>query len=211
MQDFCEAHGRQRHRLGSKHDTGIAAHDSRCDVRYQSQQAPVVRRDDRHHAGWFQHGKIEVRRGDRIHRTEYLLVLVRPTGKIDQAVDRHVDFLPSRALRYALEFQLGNELLPPPLQHLGDAIQDLSPQVSVRTGPSRLSLARCDGRIPKILAAAATDVRDHLALSVFQREIAPRLGARKLAVDIDLVGLGDGDAFFDSFFLRRHDYASSLR
>src|SRR6185437_6791164 len=96
----------------------------------------------------------------------------------DEAIDRALDLLRARA-------EVG-ELGAARLDHLGDAVEDLAAVVGGQARPLRERASRRPDRVARVLARAAGDV---LALGLVG---APRLGARELAADEELVGLANG-------------------
>ena len=134
----------------------------------------------------------------------------KSAGEIHQATNGHIHLFPGRTGSYALDAQLADKLLAAAFEHFGNAIQDLATQVGTGIRPGCLRAARGDHGVTKILAAAAADVGNDVATLVFQAVVPRRLGPRKLAADINLVGLGYGETFFAGFRRCCHVYASSF-
>ena len=93
-----------------------------------------------------------------------------------------------------MQHEFADKLFATALKHLGYPVQNLATKVGTRFRPASLRLARGHNRIAEAFAAAAAHVGDDIAPFVFEREVAPRLSAWKLAIDIDLVGFRDCDA-----------------
>src|SRR5437764_1306400 len=86
--DFGKGERGQRIRRRSERDDAIAAGNDGSDNRYQSEQGRRIRRQRQHHASWFRDREIEMRGRYGIYRSENLRKLVRPTGVINQAINR---------------------------------------------------------------------------------------------------------------------------
>ena len=149
-----------------------------------------------------------MRRTNGVYGTEYLLIFVSPSSEVNQPVDRGIDFLFSGTLRCPLQHNLSNKLFSTALEHFANAIQNLPAEICTRFRPAWLRLARHDDRIAKILTAAAAHIGNDVAVLVFEREVASRLSARKLAADINLVGFRDRDALISCSCC--HRYAPSF-
>src|SRR6266853_2897186 len=86
--DFGKGKRGQRIRRRSERDDAVATGDDGSDNRYQSEQGRRIRRQRHHYASRFPNREIKMRGRDRMYRSENLRKLVRPTGVINQAINR---------------------------------------------------------------------------------------------------------------------------
>src|SRR2546423_6115782 len=86
--DFGKRKGGERIRGRSERNDAVAAGDDWGNDRHQPEQGRRIRRQGNHHSSRFRDGKIEMRRRHRIYRSETLRKLVRPTGIINQSINR---------------------------------------------------------------------------------------------------------------------------
>src|SRR5437763_5221529 len=114
--DFGKGKRGERVRGRSEHDDAIAAGDDWGNNRDHSEQGRFIGRQRGDHASRFGDRKIEMRRRDRIYRSENLRKLVGPTGVINQAINRGRDFAARPRRRAAnageLAFQLASAPWP---------------------------------------------------------------------------------------------------
>ena len=89
---------------------------------------------------------------------------------------------------------LGGELLPTAVEHLGHAVDHLAAVVGGRGRPAREGLARRDDSVAHVLARGLGGVREQRAGGVVDRVGAARLRARERAADRQLVGLAHAQA-----------------
>ena len=166
--------------------TGATRPEPRATTRLEP--APPPRRPVR---AW----RSEVRAGGRVRRPVDLGDLVRPAGVPDPSVDGGGDSGVGRPGRQSLgRHHLGGELGPPPLKHLGHAVQHLTPVVGGGAAPPRHGAARRHHRVAAVLARRRRRVGQEAALGVGDDVGAAALRAREGAAHIELVGLAHVEA-----------------
>src|SRR5882672_3414966 len=87
--------------------------------------------------------------------------------------------------------QLVDQLRRARFTHLGDAIENLSAVVRGLSAPAGERLARRLHGVAQIFSRAAARVCQQFASLAFHGIETPRLGARELAVDVELVGFSN--------------------
>src|SRR6266566_4033527 len=127
--DFGKGKRRERIRRRSERDDAVAAGDDWGNYRHHSEQGRRIGRQRDHHASWLGDRKIEMRRRDRIYRSENLRNLVRPTGVINQAINRGRYFAARPRPRAVNAGKLAFQLEAASFQHFGCAVQNLAPQI----------------------------------------------------------------------------------
>src|SRR6266700_8144716 len=90
--DFGKGKRGERVRGRSERDDAVATRDDWGNNRHHSEQSWFIGRQCNHHASRFGDRKIEMRRCDRIYRSENLRKLIRPTRVINQTINRGRDF-----------------------------------------------------------------------------------------------------------------------
>jgi hypothetical protein len=157
-------------------------------VRVRREQGRFIGTNDNYHARRFRHREVEMRAGHRVHRAEDRTEFVRPSGVINQPVNRARD-LAARfgASRAALD--LGPQFAFAPLQHFRRPIQNLAPQIRALLRPARERAPRRCHRIAKIFPGRAAVIRSGFSIVARRRQDSAALAAHELSADKQLVGL----------------------
>src|SRR5687767_450648 len=95
----------------------------------------------------------------------------------------------------------GRHLIAPALDHLTQAVDDLSAIVRRALRPVRSGFGRCFDGVPYVLSRALRNIREELVgpLSLVDGESASALGADKRTADVDLRCLGYRQSIHVSF------------
>ena len=192
-QHLGERDGRQRALLRRDDDGGVAAGQHRGQHADQPEQRRLLRREDGDDAGRLGHREVEVRAGDGVRATQHGGQLVGPARVPDPAVDGGVDGGPRLRLGQPLAGgHLLAELDVPALHDLGDAVEHLAAVVGGHARPLAEGAAGGDDGVPGVLAGGPGGVGEEVPLRVGDLVGAPRLRAGEGPVDVELVGLADG-------------------
>ena len=134
VEDLIEVGRDQRLGLGREHHHRVAGRHRRAHQRDEGEEARLLRTGDADHADRLVHGE---RQPAERRAVDGALVLVRPGGEREEALDRRVD-LEARlgALDAAQDAQPIGELGRPGAQILGDVVEDLRPGMLGRRGPA---------------------------------------------------------------------------
>ena len=186
--DFGKGKRGERVRGRSERDDAVAAGDDGSDNRYQPEQGRLIRRQRDHHARRFGDRKIEMRRRDRIYRSENLRKLVRPTGVINQAINRGRYFAARPGRRAANAGKLAFQLAAARFQHFGCAIQDLAAQIRAAFRPARDCTSSRPDRIAKIFSRCTTVIGQHVSMRITRGDDAAIFTAGEFSADEKLVG-----------------------
>src|SRR5436190_3202101 len=164
--DFGKGKRGQGVRGRSEHDDAIAAGDDWGNNRDHSEQGRFIGRQRDDHASRFGDRKIEMRRRDRIYRSENLRKLVGPTGVMNQAINRGRDFAARPRRRAANAGELAFQLASAPFQHFSRAIQNLAAQIRTAFRPARDGTSCRPDRVTKIFSRRTPVISQHVSLPI---------------------------------------------
>src|SRR5437660_2259720 len=177
----------ERIRRRSERDDAVAASDDWGNNGHHSEQGRCIGRQRDQHASWLGDRKIEMRRRDRIYRSENLRKLVRPTGVINQAINRGRYFAARPGPRAVNAGKLTFQLAAPPFQHFGRAIQNLATQTRAAFRPARDGASCRPDRIAKIFSRCTTVIGQHLPVRITRGDDASIFPAGEFSADEKLV------------------------
>src|SRR5256886_13171772 len=186
--DFGKGKRGERIRRRSERDDAVAAGDNWGNNRHHSEQSRVIGRQRDHHARWFGDRKIEMRRRDRIYRPQNLRKLVRPTGVINQAINRGRYFAARPGPRAVNAGKFAFQFTAAPFQHFGRTIQNLAAQIRAAFRPARDCISGRSTRIATIVSRRATVVSQQVSLRITRGNDASIFTAGEFSADEKLVG-----------------------
>ena len=178
--------------MGNQHDRVARDHGRREGVDDAEEGLTgLVGGGIRHHdAAWFGDREVEVGACDRIGLARQLCIFIGPAGKPHPFIDCSVHLCGGCAGTDPFTGpNLGDELLPPALQHLGDPIEHLAAVITRGTSPTRLGRPGCRHRITRVFPTGLGDVGEVGAFRSAHRQRVATLASGKLPPDVELVGL----------------------
>src|SRR5256885_13193945 len=185
--DFGKGKWRERIRRRSQRDDGVATGDNWGNNRHHPEQGRCIGRQRDHHASGLGDGKIEMRRRDRVYRSENLRKLVRPTGVINQVINRGRYFAARPGPRIVNAGKLTLQLVAPPFQHFGRSIQDLATQITAAFRSARDGASCRPDRIAKIFSRCTTIISQHVPVLITRGDDASIFAAGEFSADEKLV------------------------
>src|SRR5438105_9202524 len=181
--DFGKGKRGERVRGRSERDDAVAAGDDWGNDRHQPEQGGCIRRQRNDHSSRFRDGKIEMRGRDRIYRSENLRKLVRPTGVINQAINRGRYFAARPRPRVVNAGKLVFQFEAEPFQHFGCVIQHLAPQIRAIFRPIRNCASCRPDRIAKIFSGGTRVISQHVSMPITRGNDASIFAAGEFSAD----------------------------